>query len=334
MGYSAVFLAVLGYGYYYLFSGVGPAGWLLTTILPLVAWGIAKIIGTSPEGIRGHIPFFLLLLTLSAAGVFNALMLHLEGPLIFKETVDSASARYAQIDAARERMRYPDGEETQRRERAARRNFLEELVNSQNCGEGKAAHDRLEELQEIFRDLRELSNPPAGCTGRGDPQIDRRVREYSSKIDEFEKQAAWQQQLQQAEALRARAQTEVVDYQGRLSKLATSINAGESLLPLGLTELESIAADYRSLAAAIARDFPALAITPELDLAAVRGLGQWSQIANLLKARADRPQTYVYLFVAVFADWMLIYQFGLLSHSLVPVTHPKSKAKPGYAVWK
>src|SRR5262245_41826765 len=97
IGYSVVFLSILVYGYYFLFSGVRAAGVLLALILPAIAWGIAKVIGTSQEGIRGHIPFFVLLLTLSAAGVFNALMLRLEGPLIFKEAIDAAAARCAEL---------------------------------------------------------------------------------------------------------------------------------------------------------------------------------------------------------------------------------------------
>ena len=78
--FSFVFIAVLTNGYYNLFvTKVGLFALIIGLMLALLAWSLAKFIGTSAGGIRENVPLFVLLLLLSAVGVFNSLMINLEG---------------------------------------------------------------------------------------------------------------------------------------------------------------------------------------------------------------------------------------------------------------
>ena len=88
--YSVVFVALLAYGWNFIIGGfLHPAiSWLGALVMALLTWVLAKIIGGSERGIRGNKALFTALLILSAVGVFNTLMIRLEGKAIFGETIE------------------------------------------------------------------------------------------------------------------------------------------------------------------------------------------------------------------------------------------------------
>jgi uncharacterized oligopeptide transporter (OPT) family protein len=73
--FSIFFFYVLANGYYNLI--VYKSEFLAVVfgvILASLAWGLAKFIGSSISGIKGHFPMFVCLLIISALGVFNWLI--------------------------------------------------------------------------------------------------------------------------------------------------------------------------------------------------------------------------------------------------------------------
>jgi len=99
--FSIIFVFVLYQGWYTLFSNYG--AWIATIgalLLAALAWSLGKFIGSSEGGITSNGLLFVLLLLLSAAGVLNWMMITLEGPTIFSESVKSAQDSFTQLSTS------------------------------------------------------------------------------------------------------------------------------------------------------------------------------------------------------------------------------------------
>jgi hypothetical protein len=104
--------------------------------------------------------------------------------------------------------------------------------------------------------------------------------------------------------------------QDQLNKLKADVNNGDNgnILIHARNNLEDVASKYQ----VIAQKVSAISNDPKipqrsLDLNSVRNLGEWSQIINLIISRKNELSTYVYLSLALFFDWILIYLFASLS---------------------
>lgn len=312
--FSLVFFFILANGYYNLFvtKGVILAG-LIGIVLSFIAWSIGKFIGSSEEGIRGHFPLFILMLMLSAVGVFNALMINLEGKRIFQEAIDSASARYKELPLlAKDAMRDEAIENKIAKVQSLFNSLQQEIRNPRNCGEGPEARRIMKSIQEELPEFTVLSGAGADCGNN-----EQLVRMYNEQIEEklmnhpllvkgnYRELMTIQDKVYKAEQLA----------QLKLGEMRSEVNNGANVLSSTRPQLEELAAQYQSLALDISKygkgDIAAK-IQPNLEMNSVRNLGEWSQIINLLISRLDKLQTYVYLFIALFADWILIYLFSLL----------------------
>ena len=99
--FSILFLFVVGNGYYNLFlTKIGSYALVVALLLAALAWLLAKLIGTIKGKIFGNLPLFFLLLIISSVGVFNAMMLNLEGKTIYTEAIDNAENQFVTLRAA------------------------------------------------------------------------------------------------------------------------------------------------------------------------------------------------------------------------------------------
>jgi hypothetical protein len=324
--FSIVFFAVLANGYYILFvkNGVILAGFI-GVLLAFIAWSLGKFIGSSESGIRGHIPMFVLMLLLSAVGVFNSLMMNLEGQRIFQESIDNASARYKELPILAKQAMRDDVIEAKIAKLDSLMNSLEqEIRNPRNCGEGPEARRIIIKIKEELPDFEKLSGNTSNCEVN-DQEINQLIDMYRTQINVKLFNSKLFVDKNYTELVKARTkiiQTEEVA-QLKLGQLRTEVSNGtdsRNLLSNTRPQLEALASEYQSLALDLSkysRGDVASKVEPTLDLSAVRNLGEWSQLINLMISRLDKLQTYVYLFIALFADWILIYLFAhLRTHRL------------------
>ena len=100
--------------------------------------------------------------------------------------------------------------------------------------------------------------------------------------------------------------------QEKLNQIRTEINNGGNLLVDARLDLEGLATLYQNTSLELSKIDLNAKLPASLEMNSVRNLGEWSQIINLIISRLDKPSTYVYLLLAFFFDWILIYLFSRL----------------------
>lgn len=315
--YSLLFVTLLAYGWYHLIgASVHPLlSWLVALVMAILAWTLAKIVGASERGISANKGFFTALLLLSAVGVFNTLMIRLEGKAIFGEAIDRAVAQYSALPA-QVRLHTEDREAAALRSRveSLRTQLAQEIANPRNCGEGPEAAKLLARLKDELPGFVRYSGTSRDCSGDAgllrmyDEQI--RTLLYGSPV-------FLRGNVRRAEALRREVEATVPRELARLEQLRKDVNAGIDLVGAARPRLEESASTYRRLTQTLATSIPALraqrVLAPELDIDTVRDLGEWGHLLPLLLARLDRPQTWLYLALAVYLDWLLVQLFARLA---------------------
>ena len=319
--FSLLFFAVLANGYYILFvkdSAILAA--LIGLLLASIAWGLGKFIGSSESGIRGHLPMFILMLMLSAVGVFNSLMMNLEGKRIFQEAIDNASLSFKELPIlAKKAMRDNAIEEKIARVDTLLNSLEQEIRNPRNCGEGPEARRILNEIRIELPGFRKLSGTNLNCN-ENEILVNQLVIMYREQASKELFNSKLLVDANYGELVQSRNSIIETEKraQNQLGQIRTEVNGGANssfLLKNTRPKLEGLAAEYQSLATDLikySRGDISANVRPSLDISAVRNLGEWSQIINLLLSRLDKPSTYVYLFMAFFADWILIYLFQQL----------------------
>jgi len=321
--FSIVFLSVLSNGYYNLLVNKNVAlAFLVGVGLAALAWGLAKFIGSSSEKIKGNVPLFVLLLLLSAVGVFNSLMVNLEGKRIFQEAIDDAQDRFRDLTIQTNKPN-PAIDEKKARVEKLKTSFEAELKNPQNCGQGPVAMELARQLASELKGFKVLSGSTT-CKN-----IEATIAEYDKTInnllensDEFTKE-----NYAETKALKKEVSDAVTDAQAQINKLRTDVNNGGNLLVDARNGLEDVASKYQKIAQKLNGSALKTNVPSTLNLKSVRNLGEWSQIVNLIISRLDQPTTYVYLSLALFFDWILIYFFSKLSQLKMALPNRRSQQK-------
>lgn len=323
--YSVMFLPLLGYGWYVILGDLLPGALaaLGAAVVAALAWTLARIVGSSEDGIAGNKAFFAALLIVSAVGVFNTLMIRLEGRAIFTEAIDQASARYAALPRlAQGALVDADAAALRRRVDALRTQLAQEIRNPRNCGEGPEAARLIARIKAELPGLVRYSGRAGDCSNNAEL-----IRMYDAQIDTLLQgsDAFVRGRVQVRDALRRRVETASASELARLTRLRRDVDAGASLLGAVRPALEESAATYAGLASALAQQAPALdarVLPTGLDLRTVRHLGEWGHLLPLLLSRLDRPQTWVYLGLAAFLDWLLVHLFARLA------AHRRAQPRP------
>jgi hypothetical protein len=310
--FSLIFFIVLSNGYFNLLISINKAFAIFSgVILAFLAWSLAKFIGSSPGRIKGNFPLFILLLLLSAVGVFNSLMTNLEGKKIFQEAIDDAAIRFRNLPIiTKKALRNPIIEEKRAKVENLKGLFFEELHNPQNCGQGPVASQLAQKIKDELPAFQVLSGP-GSCS-----KVDKIIASYDLSIERLllnskEFADANYKEIQTAQDdITQKEQTA----QNELNKIKSEINDGGNLLIDARLGLEKISTLYQNMALELTKLDPNNDFPKFLEMNSVRNLGEWSQIINLIISRLDQLSTYVYLFLALFFDWILIYLFSRLKN--------------------
>jgi hypothetical protein len=310
--YSFVFFGVIAYGYFYLAVGLNVALALLIAIVAAtLAWFLAKFIGQSDGGIRANVPAFALLLLISATGVYNSAMINLEGGRIVSETAGDSQERFAQLKRAaqsafgKDIAAYNDVI-------GLRDSLIAELRNPANCGQGNEADRILDRLERALPGFRRLSAGGERCA-----QIERVAAEYRSKVDEL-LPTRFPNLMLIGEADSARDELRALQAQATTDYAPSMLRTTKGLLVKQNDRYRDL---YGRLEQAGGRvdDLPT-----QLDMAGVQNLGDATKLPMLFIDRLDRGSTYVYLAIAIFFDWLMIYFFQQARRNQVrrPATRP------------
>lgn len=303
--YSVVFVGTIWFGYYLLFQKNILTAFLLATVLGAIAWLLARFIGSHENGIRRFLPLFILLLIISAVGVFNSLMLNLEGRRIFSETIDAASDRFIALDrAASKRLSEQGVGKHIDNVRDLESALIREINNPLNCGQGPEARRLVNALRNELPGFVALSSTGVDCS-----KNEQVVADYKSRIAELVESAPWNDMLLQS--VRRDSASAVSQMQKLGTRTGTLMAPG--LLSKIAPELVVLDTTYRQNRDRLSRgDVDVSALPNQLDLTAVNSLGEWSQLLNLIIDRLDKISTYLYLVLAVLFDWMMVYLFNLV----------------------
>ncbi len=312
--FSIVFLVILFGGWHSLFaSSSAPVAIFGPLLLAFLAWGLGRYIGMSDGGVAKKIPLFALLLILSAAGVFNWMMITLEGKTVFLEAVSTSEDAFTKIQQSAKKSVVNGmlaNKETDVKGKAQL--FLSEVKNPLNCGYGPVARQRLAELMAVLPSLRLPSLPGTGsglmtaevCSSRAE-SFNGAIEQVWNSSEDGKNLEAIRAKLEGIVAVTDQSAAELSLLRQRAEDEGTSFILGE-----GRTKLESLNDTYKKQLAIVMSHSPDVELPRSLDLATIMRLGEWSQIVSVMASRLDHISTYVYLGLAVFIDFMLIYVFA------------------------
>ena len=315
--YSIVFIALLAYGWNFIVGGfIHPAiSWIGALVMALLAWVLAKMIGGSERGIRGNKALFSALLILSAVGVFNTLMIKLEGKAIFGETIDIATKQYSLLpELAKSATANKEVSALRTRVDSLRTQLAQEITNPRNCGEGPEAAKLLSQIRQELPGFVKYSGTSRDCDNN-----EQLIQMYDKQIETllYGSDVFIGANVATLEALRRRIDSEVPRELAKLDQLRKEVNSGASLIRYVRPKLEESSSAYQALTLALTSAVPSLrtgnSLAMELDVGNVRNLGEWGHLVPLLMSRLDRPQTWVYLVLSIFLDWLLVHLFSRIA---------------------
>ena len=305
--YSILFVFLIASGYYLLFQRNLLLAITASLLFACLAWWLARFIGNSRAGIRGHVPLFALLLLISAVGVFNSLMLNLEGRRIFIETIDDSYDRFDKLKLQAGRELSKGGSTSPlahiQRVDGLKAALFSEIRNPLNCGQGPEARKIVSDLRAELPEFRPLSEKGIDCS-----QNARVIDDYDRRISDAVQRAPWNNQLLiRVVTDSAAAQTDL-DGMRKTAEASFAVRLLQEVEP----QLEVKNSQYRDLRQRLPTEEAATGLPVRLNLQQVESLGEWSQLVYLLINRWDKPTTYIYLALAGFADWMMVHLFSLV----------------------
>ena len=309
--YSILFFFLISSGYFLLFQKNLLLALAASILFPCLAWWLAKFIGSTAGGIKANLPLFILLLLISAVGVFNSLMLNLEGRRIFVETIDDSYDRFDKLKLrALGELQKGGSNSTMahiQRVEGLKAALFSEIRNPLNCGQGPEARKIVADLRQELPEFRPLSERGVDCS-----QNAKVLDDYETKINEAVERAPWSNNSLLKVVTDAEAAKKDLD---NLNKEASESFAPR-LLKQVAPELEAKNSQYKDLFDRLPTgDDASTGLPARLDLKSIESLGEWSQLVYLLFNRFDKPTTYVYLLLAGFADWMMVHLFSLVRQS-------------------
>ena len=328
--FSILFLFVVGNGYYNLFlTKIGSYALVVALLLATLAWLLAKLIGSNKGKIFGNLPLFFLLLIISSVGVFNAMMLNLEGKIIYLEAIEDAGEKFGNLFGATDAVlsNYDHSILTKKGNvETLRLQLKAEIENPLNCGQGPIAIKIGQDLK-IELPLFQMLSIPVLTKSRNQQSCEsvKILASYNSLINEllYNHPDLVKVHYKENKEFKSKIEAEVKGAQEELKELSVYVNNGGGLLKdnnidgvlvkSARGKLEDISTNYANLAVELKNYAPKAELVMNLNITDARSLGEWSQLINLILDRLDKPSTYVYFGLSVFFDWILIYLFARLS---------------------
>ena len=284
--FSIVFVSVIAYGYFNLSIKLG---WFFAGIFALLlaalAWFLARVVGQSfGRGGRGYAILFAPLLIVSATGVYNSLMLFLEGGRIVADAANSSEDRFGQLSSAAQAGLSASGASLHlNRVNTLKEALFSEIQNPLNCGQGLEARRIMDNLIRELPGFQPLSNPVKDCSHN-----DEVIADYRQKIGQLIDRAPWAIPdlvvvVKSSDTARE-ALNEV--------RTAATTNYTPAILQSALNTLESEDTRYRDLRYKLSRQVSVKEIPDGLAIESVQSLGNAFKLPALFFDRISQVSTW------------------------------------------
>lgn len=308
--FSAIFVVVIGYGYYHLLAGFG---WFLAIvgggIIAALAWYLAKVAGTGEGGMKANWVLIVPLFIISAAGVYNSMMVYLEGAQVLSDTASEAQVQFGKLEAAANTQLTATGVSAKANRVASLRDALfSEIENPLNCGQGPEARRLIGELKRELPEFKPLSSPSKDCA-----QNETIIADYKERIDNLIARAPWNNaDLSNVATKASKAREELADLRSEISK---------SYSPSNIRQIASVfeghQTNYQDLIFQLGKQIDTDRLEPDLSIVAAQSLGNVYKLPALFLSRLDEASTYVYLLMALCFDLFLVYLFEIATKNRV-----------------
>jgi len=304
---SLIYVAIMIHGYFNMFvSTVGSAvaAVAIAMSITLLAWLLAKLIAMH-GGVKGNFALFIPLVMVSAAGIFNSMMLSTQGETIFREAVDEADGSFRTIELESARLlQNSEAENIIGRVRNLETAFVQEMRNPVNCGHGAAAGKTFAELKSILPQLTILSGNK-DCSS-----IERVIPLYQQQIEDgLGKHPVV---LRYKSIYQARAEIKELAANGAedTKRALAAIESGSNYIIHVKPILEKISREYKNTAQLLKDNLSpeqARQVKQELNFDAVRSVGDVVKFPKLIVSRLNDVLMYFILIFSVCIDWFLVY---------------------------
>ncbi|WP_425228379.1 hypothetical protein [Sphingomonas sp.] len=304
--FSIIFCFFIAYGWFNLFLKFGVFVALICAfVAALLAWSLAREVG---ENVNRRILFAPLLLV-SAAGVYNSLMLYLEGGQVLVDAANRSEAQFAQLQTSAETGLATSGAAAHiNHVRSLSEALFSEIRNPLNCGQGPEARRLIVELQRELPNFTQLSE-----TGQTCAHNDEVVGDYRTRIDGLIARASWNDPALASTAADAAGARQAVG----VLRGQVAANYQPTQVPHVVGELEAQDAAYRDLRFRLSRRVDVRAIPEGLPLTAAQSLGNVAKLPSLFFSRLDQPSTWVFLLIAAGFDLLMVYLFSMAAASRI-----------------
>jgi hypothetical protein len=310
IGLTVVFFAIVTFGWHRMFLSATSVffsylgGGSLALIAISLAYATAAERVQSPHITNVAAGYFCVLILLSALGSINTMLVNFEGLTIVRQEIDSAREAFTQLKTRSPALLPVD--EFDRFENSVKEKWSSlkaEIENPQRCGQGPEAQRRIIELQGVLPAFRPLS--AGGCTN-----IPAVIATYEQQLKKLilasPEYLAASQRLSLREKIIANSDKvlkSLEDVRKSLQGVA-DIGSAKDALYDAAEEYASLKQTLDSSAGRAAQTLPS-----RIDTASVEALGNIGQVVHFLISRWDRPTTYVYFFIAILIDYVLVLAF-------------------------
>lgn len=308
--FSVVFVTIIAYGYYHLLREFG---WFIAMffggIVAAIAWYLARVAGTAEDGNKINWVLVVPLFIISAAGVYNSMMVFLEGGQVLTDTASESQQHFGQLESAAQTQLSASGVTQQVNKVSTLRDALfSEIDNPLNCGQGPEARRLISELRRELPGFEPLSSPGRDCS-----QNAAVVEDYKERIDDLVARAPWNNPTLNAVVQEASAsRQELADLRSEISK---SYSPEDIHQVSGI--FDSFQTKYQDLRFRLGQETNVDDIPEDLPVVAAQSLGNVYKLPALILSRLDEASTYVYFIIALGFDLLLVYFFRLASRSRV-----------------
>lgn len=306
---SVIFIALIAYGYYHLLISFG---WLIAFVggglMAGLAWYLAKVAGTSEGGVAKNLILVIPLFVISAAGIYNSMMVFLEGEQVLADTASGAQANFSQVETVARRQLVVEGATERANQINSNRDALiSEINNPLNCGQGPEARRLIEELQRQLPEFQPLSG------ARNCDQNAAVIKDYNDRIDTLITRASWNNSELNAVV------TGAANARGKLGELQQDISRNYSANDISQIRsiFEGFQTQYQDLLVRLGRQTDIEGLPERLDITAAQSLGNVYRLPALFVKRLDEASTWVYLLIALGIDLFLAYLFQLAARTRV-----------------
>lgn len=308
--FSILFVAILAYGYLNLLRDFG---WFIALILGSIiatfAWYLARVAGTAEDGTKVNWILVVPLFIISAAGVYNSMMVFLEGGQVLSDTASESQQQFGLLENAAQKELAVSGVSKQISKVYTLRDALfSEIENPLNCGQGPTARNLIVELKRELPGFEPLSSPSQDCSKNKEV-----IDDYRRRIDDLVDRAPWNNATLSGVAREsAKARQELADLRGEITK---SYSSSDIKQVTGI--FENFQTQYQDLRYKLGQHTNVEGLPEDLPIVAAQSLGNVYKLPALIMSRLDEVSTYVYFVIALFFDLLLVYLFQLAARSRV-----------------